>query len=220
MSRQPHSRLAERLRQRLQETGRNATELSLSIGRGKDYVNDLFKGKKDSFKSDVLVAIARELDVTVPWLQGDDDAPKEPSAGQPPLPGRTLPVYGTAAGALDGALHMTTDVIEWIPCPAGLAGARDAYALYVVGDSMVPRFRHGEIIFVAPHRPPVPGDDVVIQVRHSESGATQSWVKEFVRLNGDEVVVRQHNPASEKRFARGDVVEMHRVMRINELVGL
>ena len=39
------------------------------------------------------------------------------------------------------------------------------YALRVVGDSMHPRIKHGEIIVVDPDRAPEPGDDVVISLK-------------------------------------------------------
>lgn len=219
MSDQPHNPIAQRIMQRLNETGRTAAEVSKACGFGQDFIRDFITGRKKKMNADALARIATELGTTVPWLQGDEDAPKE---AQHPvtIPGRTIPVYGTAAGAQEGALHVSTTVIEWIPCPSGLAGVRDAYALYVVGESMVPRFRHGDIIFVAPHRQVRSGDDVVLQVRHSESDATEAWVKEFVRYHEEELVTRQYNPAGEKIFLRNDVVEMHRVMSINELIGV
>lgn len=216
-----HEIIARRMASRIKELRRSAAEVSRASGYGPDFIRDFLKGRKRSMNAEAMSDIARELKVTPAWLQGDDAAMPEP----PPAPvesaaGRTLPVYGTAAGSLAGTVHILPDVIEWVPCPPGLAKLRDVYALYVMGYSMVPRFRQGEVIFVAPHRPPRPGDDVVIQVHGENDDETESWVKELVSDDGERVVARQYNPPAEIEFAREKVIEIHRILPINEIIGI
>lgn len=217
-------RLAARLTARMEAAGMTAAGLSRAMDYKPDFVRDFLTGRKKTMSNEALARAARELGTTVPWLLGDDSAtPPESDTRQPGRAGagaRTLPVFGTAAGSALGATHVHTDVIEWLPCPPGLEGARDAYALYVVGESMMPRFRQGEIVFIAPHRPVRPGDDVILQVRRQEGGETESWIKEFTRISDGDIVTRQHNPPEEVTFKRGEVVEMHRIIPMRELLGM
>ncbi len=166
---------------------------------------------------DALVRIARELKVTVPWLQGED--PSIPELHNMPKLERTLPIFGSAAGSAgDGSFSVSEDIVVWVPCPPGLMGARDAYALYVQGESMQPRYWPGDLIFISPHRPYRSGDMVDIQAR--KNGETESWIKEFRKTEGNEIVTGQYNPPSEIRFERSRIVEIQRVLTTNELVGV
>ncbi|MEO3997207.1 S24 family peptidase [Mesorhizobium sp. CAU 1732] len=212
------SLLAQRIRQRLDETGRSASEVSLACGYGTDFIRDFLTGRKKKINSEALARIAHELGTTVAWLLGDDDAIQEAGDTQPAQ--QMVPVYGMAAGSRLGAAHHETEIIEWVPAPPGLARVRDAYMLYVDGVSMYPRFKHRDPIFVAPHQPAWPGDDVVILIRNSRTGEYQTWVKELVTINPDEIVTKQYNPGDEIHFNRSEVIEMHRILPLNEIVGL
>lgn len=130
-----------------------------------------------------------------------------------------LPVYGVAAGSTTGAFTMTNEVVDWVRRPPGLAGARDAYALFVRGASMEPRFFAGDVIYVAPHRPVRHGDVVVIQQHDGESGGMQVWLKVFDRADDKAIHTFQYNPAASVRFTHATVKAMHRVLTTNELLG-
>jgi phage repressor protein C with HTH and peptisase S24 domain len=220
--------VVDRLRRRIAEDGRSASAISRAAGYGQDFIRDFLAGRKRKMSTEALGAIARELGVTIAWLQGGDEAMPEiapPRAAERAARaarggGDQIPIFGTAAGSAGGALHISPDTIGWVSCPPGIANLRDTYALYVVGHSMEPRFRQGDIVFVSPHRPPRPGDDIVVQVREPDSAETQSWVKELVRDTPERVVTRQHNPADEIVFERDRIVEIHRILPINELVGI
>ncbi len=82
-------------------------------------------------------------------------------------PTRAVPIMGTAAGSLAGAFDMdsTGDPIGWTEPLPPFAGDRGLYAMYVRGDSMAPRYREGELVYVSPHRAPRQGDDVVVHTK-------------------------------------------------------
>lgn len=218
--------LRERLRQAIKDKGRKPSELAVAAGYGKDLLRDFLAKppRTGALGIDKLTRIAAELGVSVAWLTGEESSAKAVSNVEKFLSTpmaeqvRDIPVYGTAAGSVLGAIALSNDAIEWLPRPPGLRGARDVYALYVVGSSMEPRWRPGDIIFVHPHRPVRRGDHVVIQIRNHDGAETQSWVKEFLRTapNGD-TVARQYNPVAEVTFARGTVKAIHRVLTMNEL---
>lgn len=181
-----------------------------------------------------LQRIAQELGVSVGWLTGELDSPA-PSLAKPAAPtrkstkvaapaiemreeARDIPVFGTAAGSVQGAIAISGEVIDWLRRPPGLRGARDAYALYVTGVSMEPKYATGDIIFVHPHRPMRSGDIAVIQT--IEGGEVQSWLKQYMRTTETEVLARQFNPPDDVKFDRSKVQAIHRVMTMNELLGV
>lgn len=137
---------------------------------------------------------------------------------------RDVPVYGTAAGSNgDGAfLFSQQDVVDYVRRPAGLAANRNAYGVYVEGDSMEPALYQGDLIIADPSRKPRPGDRVVIVCAagdHDGDGQT-AFVKEFVRQTTTHLTVKQFNPPREIVFDRARVASVHRVLTTADLMGV
>ena len=219
-----------RLRQRIEELGTNPTKVSLQAVRSRTLLRDFLSGKSRSMLASNMEAVARVLGVSVGWLSGQDHRPDPaPISAQSPMAPRAIsqieetrdiPVFGTAAGAVLGSIAISSDVIDWLPRPRGLRGARDAYALYVTGVSMQPRYTTGDIVFVHPHRPLRSGDIAVIQIQDSEGGLPASYLKEFRRKSESELVAQQYNPPAEVKFSLRTVKALHRVLTMNEVVGV
>lgn len=123
-----------------------------------------------------------------------------------------IPVYGQAVGGVDGEFVMNGDRLEDVFAPPSLSSVVGAYAVYVAGESMEPRYFDGEIVFVNPMKRARRGDFVVAQIRFQEHGPTLAYVKRFVRWNAKELVLSQYNPEKELRFAAGQVVSVHLVV--------
>lgn len=143
---------------------------------------------------------------------------------------RDLPVIGGAAaaaipvgmpkGARDPILLNPTKPIDEIGRPVVLIGAPDAYAVWVIGDSMSPIHPAGEPRVVHPHRPVRAGDAVIIQVREREGGPLFGFIKTFVGRSDQFVIARQLNPEAVIRFKASTVVAVHRVLTYGELLGV
>lgn len=140
--------------------------------------------------------------------------------GTTPLP--DLKLLGSAVGGeLEDDVELTelylNEVLEYLNRPASLANDNDAYALTVVGSSMLPRFKPRERIMVSPRASIGVGDDVVVQLR-SEDGdderITMVLIKELVRKGSDFYELRQWNP---ERIFR---VEAKRVAHAHKVVGI
>lgn len=135
--------------------------------------------------------------------------------GNEPLP--PLPLYGSAQGGeLDGNFELTElnlhDVLDYLQRPVSLADDRESYALTIVGDSMVPRFKPGERVGVSPRSRVEIGDDVIVQLRDVGNDRVQRvLIKELVRRKADVVVLRQYNPSCELSIERSRIVSMHKV---------
>lgn len=130
---------------------------------------------------------------------------------------RTIGLYGMAAGSLSGAHRMTSDPIEEVTCPPGLADVVGAYALKTSGESMVPAYFPGDRLYVNPHQKVRAGDHVIIQVMRHDSSGTETWVKRFDSEDAEAYQLWQYNPPARVSFKKKYVVHMHRVLPINEL---
>jgi len=91
-----------------------------------------------------------------------------------------IPVYGHALGGKDGGFILSGNQVSEVPVPPNLANVPDAYALYVVGESMEPRYFAGEIVFVNPRLPVCRGAFVVAQISKGDEEQPHAYVKWFV----------------------------------------
>lgn len=124
-----------------------------------------------------------------------------------------LAVFASAQGGNDGML-VVPEAIDWIPRPAGVEHVKDAFAVYVVGDSMEPRIEQGELVVVNPSRAVKRGDDVVF-VRE-EDNQWQALVKRLIGWNSDSWKVRQYTPARDFELQKVDWPKTYPVInRIN-----
>lgn len=231
-----------RILERLEATGLSATGASKRAGLSADAIRNIRRALETNSHKGVsattLAALAPVLGTTVNWLLDGNDGP--PSPEPVPLPAiselrhtdilapnpaglpKDVPVLGTAAGSEigNGAFQLTTDVIDYVRRPAGLAGARDAYALYVEGDSMFPRFEPGDLVFIHPHRKPLPGDYVIIQEPDSNNGEPRAFIKRLVKITGTTIKVTQFNPASTIDFIIRPGTVVHKVITDGDLYGI
>ncbi len=143
-------------------------------------------------------------------------APTLPTPSQMP---KDVPVYGTAQGGPVGAFQMENGVIDYVRRPPGIADAKDIYALYIVGDSMVPRYQEGELVYVSSKRPVRPGDYVVVEFVNGK-GEQVAYCKQLVRRNASTLKLSQSNPEQIIELAMDRVIRIHRILTMNELMGV
>jgi phage repressor protein C with HTH and peptisase S24 domain len=131
-----------------------------------------------------------------------------------PIEGYTrVPIRGQGMGGKEGALIFTADDnFGEIEAPPRLHRVPDAYAVYVRGDSMLERFKHGEVVYVHPYEPYKKDDDVVIQVQATEAGVVVGYIKRFVSMDDRSLKVRQLHPKKLLTFPRNTVVAVHKVV--------
>src|SRR5262249_62124083 len=96
--------------------------------------------------------------------------------------------------------------------PPSLEGVPDAYAVYVVGDSMEPRYFAGEAVFVNPRLPVRRGDFVVAQVAADESEPPHAYIKRFVAREARSLKLEQFNPRKTLEFPISRVISVHRII--------
>jgi phage repressor protein C with HTH and peptisase S24 domain len=142
------------------------------------------------------------------------DLPR-PGRGRPPSASSSgmsraadlIPIRSAGRGGTDQQMFLEDGPIGYTPRPANLGGVRAAYAIYMVGDSMEPRYEPGWLLHVNPFKPPTRGRDVVV---YKQGQAV--LIKQFVGWDGDTLVLRQLNPPDTLRIPRAEVHECHLVV--------
>lgn len=125
--------------------------------------------------------------------------------------GYDLPVLGAAMGG-DNSLFFDNGAIhERIRRPPNLDGVRNAFAIYMVGDSMEPRYFAGEFLFVNPNRPPARNCFVVVEL-----GDGQGMVKQFIRRDDTILHLRQFNPDRDFEIEYEKVRSVYRIVGTGE----
>jgi phage repressor protein C with HTH and peptisase S24 domain len=207
----------------LDRAGGTQADLARHLGLAPSAVSRMLRGERQ-MKLLEAVQIAQFLGVTqeeVLRRAGDAAAPPpEPARrGRPPRSAMSfapvqrqepMPIRSAARGG--GEQQMFQDgPIGYTPRPANLAGVRDAYAIYMVGDSMEPRYMQGWLLHVNPFKPPIRGRDVVV---YKTDQAV--LIKQFVGWNDDALLLRQLNPEEPLRIPRREVAECHLVVGVDQ----
>ncbi len=116
---------------------------------------------------------------------------------------RCLPVRGRAQGGNDGNVSIEEHPIDWTFRPADLQGVNDAFAVFVSGDSMKPKYKNGDLVYVHPTRSIVKNRYVLV-----ETTEHKGFIKQFVNWQEDSLVVHQFNPEKEIVIAKEDVLRV------------
>lgn len=120
-----------------------------------------------------------------------------------------LPVLGYAAAGDPDRLVMLAEVVGEVDTPPKLIGVENAYALYVYGKSMIPRYYPGELVFVHPTKPLTADCFCVVQVGKNEPEG--GLIKQF-KSWGEKLVVAQFNPDETLTFDSEEVFDVHRIV--------
>lgn len=124
---------------------------------------------------------------------------------------RDLPVMGTVEGGAGETIINEGEAKEYITRPPSLARVSNAFALYVHGESMEPRYFAGEVLYVNPNRPVTKGCFVAV-----ETTLGQALIKQFVSRSDDLLVLAQFNPRKEIRLPTTEIKWMHRIVGSGE----
>ena len=132
----------------------------------------------------------------------------------PAMPLRDLPVMGAVKGGAEGFFFNEGEAKEYVVRPPSLAGVSNAFALYVDGESMEPRYYAGEMLYVNPNRPVTRGCFVAVEMADG-----QCLIKQFVRRSDEHVVLAQFNPPKEIRLPVARVKRIYRITGSGEAPG-
>ena len=210
----------------------NPTALAKAAGLSGTTLTKKAKEPNGGPNTETLIKLAKFLDCSpsdfvTPVAKVKDQATihgevRPASARVPALPHmrKDLPVMGTVAGAVvNNGFEITNQVVETIHRPPALDGSPAAYALRVIGVSMEPLYRGGDLVIAHPYRPYRRGDSVILQVRTHDGGPICGYIKTFRRETDDAVICEQFNPVAEVAFMKTTVISIHKVLTLAELLG-
>ena len=167
-----------------------------------------------------------ERPAPVPAERETKAAASSTPAPPPEIPGpasfpRDVPVRGIAVGGAEGHFEFNGEVVDYARRPPGISAARNVFAIYIRGDSMAPRFEEGELVFVHPDRPPVPGCDVLVELHGDDGEPGPCLVKRLVRRGGSELILAQFNPPRDDiALPLAQVRNIFRILTPGELLGV
>lgn len=227
----PAMKWGDRLRSRLDEKGWSVPRLAAEMGRPNDaaLIESLGKytnGKVDNPRGTMMRDIAHALGMSeielrtgapVQTMHSKDSTTvlnrdsNARFAGAVSLTHK-VPVYGQAMGGRYGEFILNGNKVADILAPASLDGVPDAYAVYISGDSMEPRYFAGEAAFIHPSLPVRKGDFVCAQIARDEGEAPLAFVKRFVSMDDKRIRLEQFNPKKFLEFPRKSVVSVHLII--------
>ncbi len=136
-------------------------------------------------------------------LFGSGDIPKVPPAPQVPSSDRfsaEIPLCGAVAGSEERIAINYGDQIETVARHPKQVGIDGAFAAYVIGESMVPMYKPGQVVYLHPNRPAVRGEGCVIEMKNGEG-----YLKEYDGSDESNFYAHQYNPKKRRSFKREDV---------------
>ncbi|WP_182417125.1 XRE family transcriptional regulator [Bartonella sp. HY038] len=231
----------DRIKLRMEELGMAPEAVSKKAGLDRSYLRRLFD-RGASPRVDTMAKIASALELTVEDLLAEADLPEakikrkvaqaeqshnlEVAPASISVPSQSnmhkdLPVLGTAAGShTNGVLSLEANIIEYVRRPPGVEAVKDAYAVYVEGDSMEPRYYAGDLIIAHPHRPPRIGDSVVVQFKRGETDYQEAIIGILHKRSGSKIEIEKLNPQNILNFDADNVIAIHRILSLNDLLGV
>ena len=191
------------LSEKMRDAGVNAAELARRVETTRQQIGRLKNGQRRMTK-EWAERIAPHLDCSPAELlfEGETTVAKIPA----PTDGTQIPVFASAQAGPDG-MTIDSDPIDYTPSPPQLLGVKAAFAVYVVNDSMEPKYRQGDMLWIDPSRPAIQNDYVLIELA-PEDGERRALVKQLVKFNAEELVVKQYNPATEVEIDVSTVVRV------------
>ncbi len=151
-----------------------------------------------------LVKLAALFDVSIDYLMGNSQVPKEI--------GVKIPVLGNVAAGIP--IEAITDIVDYEEIDAAMAATGEFFGLRVKGASMEPRMRDGDVAIIRKQDRAETGDTVVVLVN-----GDSATVKK-IKYGLDGISLIPTNPAYDVQFYSAADVERLPVRVIGRVVEL
>ncbi len=230
--------LSEIIRNKRRSLGLTQDDLGARVGQSQKTVSDWEGGKVTQIRGwekvadvleiprDIFLKLMTDAVTLNPTTQRVSPAVREilktrsPSRNEtikvestPHIGARDVPVRGRAVGGEDGMYEFNGEVLGWEMRPPILAGVKEAYAVYVDGESMFPRYKPGETVWINPNLPASRGADVIVQLHaNDQDDPPRGFIKEFLGWTPNHLRLHQWNPAGEITFPRAMVKSVHTIV--------
>ena len=213
--------------------GLSTADLVRKSGIPQPRISEILSGKTKSPQSKTLIKLSEALEfeysklveavVKIEGSKGeidlapeayDDSGSKRPaSAFDIPRPSGRIPIISWAQAGPDGFFE------DSFPAGSGFGEINrpydvtdpNAYALTVIGDSMVPKYEPGDVILVSPNMGVQTGDYAVVRMKDGTVMAKR------VKFKNDHYFLESVNTEYEPvRCSKEDIIFMHRIVWVKQ----
>jgi transcriptional regulator with XRE-family HTH domain len=201
--------------------GISQQQLADMVGTTNQQISHLENGKR-KLTIEWLQRLARALGCSPFDLVQTGQGPakltvEEPKRMQMPAAStsfRDLPMLGWVGAETgeDGIpARLANQAIQYVDRPPNLIGVEDAFAVYVAGDAMAPKYEPQQILYVNPRQPALPGTYVL-----AEQVDGQVTPLKFIQFKGEQAVFYQYNPAGEVTLKKRQIKRLMRIVGSSE----
>lgn len=211
-------RLHDQIRTLIDSTpGLTQRGLAERMGLNPAAVNRMLYGRRN-IRADEVPVIEHYLGVKLDLGQDNSRADYRQAMGQRGVRGFS-DVASQAIEGHEGAMPFTPDMvpvyrdrrgsetIDWVTRHPLQLAVRDAYALYVTGDDMQPRYFRGETVYVHPAKPVMTGSDCVIEMKDGTV-----LLRRLAQKTADKLTVQQFQPSKLSEIALKDVEALYSII--------
>lgn len=100
---------------------------------------------------------------------------------------------------------------DWLPCPPELSQVKTAFAYHVVNDEMAPRYNPGDIVFVNPQKPLMPGCFALIV---KNDGTIH--LRQFIQSTGQIFTFKTYQSTNEENVSITEIKGIYRIVGSRE----
>lgn len=191
--------ITDRINKIIDESGLNQSEVARFIGVAPQAIRKWQSGESTAIKGENLIKLAKLGKTSMEWIQtGKQDREhivKEGAAeyhaniNQVPLAKKVPLIDLVAAGDWTDVAdpYPVGEAERWEFCP--VPHGENTFAVRINGESMEPKFHHGEIIFCDPSKESFNGDFVIAKM----TDENQATFKQLV-IEGGQKMLKAINP--------------------------
>jgi len=121
------------------------------------------------------------------------------------------PQTSNASSAIIDGIPLTNPA-DWVPCPPELTHVQSAFAYCVVNEEMSPRYNPGDIVFVNPQKPLMPGCFALL-VKNDDT----PLLRQFISSSGQTFTLKSYQDNHEEIISLTDIKGIYRVVGAREL---
>lgn len=203
--------LGDKIRQAREAKGWSQADLGQKVGVSQVSIQKIETGETRQSKHLPRILLSLGMPIS-DYDEAFPAAPEQPTVIQRDqiwdLETDRLPVHAAAEGG-PGEVIITSDAVDFIPRPLHLRHVKDAYGLLIVGDSMWPEYRSGEMAIVEPSLPVIGGENYIFYAE--KAGEARASIKHLRRATPVKWLVSQWNPSKDFALSRKEWGWAHRV---------
>lgn len=226
--------LAERLRHLRVQKDLNQSELARLAGIKPQIVQLIEAGKV--LQSKHLFALAHVLETSAEWLlTGSHDGASFSTAVQvskhgikiarleeksrskaqvPPTRPHTvdeIPIYSASGNGKNSVFSLDlTRAIGYAAAHPKQQRMNGAFAFYCVGESMSPRYDHGDLVYCLPNQPLRAGEDVLVTLINNHDAMMGRLIKHD--RTGQKLTFEQFQPSEKQSVSLKEVIEIYLIV--------